>query len=227
VAIELLLPHAVVAVELREDPQDAEDELFPEELAAIRDAVAKRRREFASGRVCARRALGRLGIAPRAIPRGASGEPVWPGGVVGSITHCAGYRACAVARSCEIAAVGIDAGRNAALPDGVWERVAFGAERQRGRQVAGVCVDALLFSAKESVYKAWFPLAGRWLGFEQAVVTIELHEGASEGALSVELLTEGPLLDGVPLSRLTGRWRCEGELLLTAVVVTRAPPSLP
>ncbi len=224
-AIEQLLPRAVVAVELREDPDEVE--LFPEEQAAVRNAVEKRRREFASGRLCARRALAELGIGPVAVPRGERGEPCWPAGVVGSITHCEGYRACAVARSREVAAVGIDAQRNAPLPEGVWERVAFGAELQRGREFVGVHADALLFSAKESVYKAWFGLAGRWLGFEQAAVTIELHEGASEGALSVELLTDGPLLDGVQIERMTGRWRREGELLLTAVVVTRAPPSLP
>ncbi len=220
--IEQLLPRAAVAAELREDLPDAEDELFPEELPAVRDAVAKRRREFAGGRLCARRALGRLGIAPCAIPRGAHGEPRWPTGIVGSITHCADYRACAVARSADVGAVGIDAERNAPLPDGVWERVAFGAEREQPREVAGVQADALLFSAKESVYKAWFPVARRWLGFEQARVTIDLRDGAKEGALSVDLLTEGPVLDGARIERMTGRWRCEGELLLTAVVVARA-----
>ncbi len=37
--------------------------------------------------------------------------------------------------------------------------------------------DRLLFSAKESVYKAWFPLTGRWLGFEEAAITINPADG--------------------------------------------------
>jgi hypothetical protein len=75
--------------------------------------------------------------------------------------------------------------------------------------------DRLLFSAKESVYKTWFPLTRRWLGFESADVVID----ASAGTFTVRLLVPGALVNGSPLTLLHGRWlSCQGLLLTTIVV---------
>ena len=210
--IERLLPDSVAAVSTREDLVDVD--LFPEEEESVGRAVEKRRREFVTGRACARLALERLGIAPVAIADGERGEPLWPSGVVGSITHCRGYRACAVARAQDVAAIGIDAEVHEPLPDGVLEQVAFGRElamvADRG---TGICLDRLLFSAKEAVYKAWFPLTKRWLGFEDAELSID---GA---AFRARLLVPGPLVDGVPLAELRGRWCVEDGIVAAAVVL--------
>src|SRR6202034_758387 len=125
---------------------------------------------------------------------GARGEPRWPAGVVGSITHCAGYPACAVARTVDLVTVGIDAEPNEALPSGVLAEDASTRERERLRELArhepAVCWDRLLFSAKEAVYKAWFPLAERWLGFEDATVSID----PAQGTFEARLLVSGPLV---------------------------------
>ncbi|MBO0877952.1 MAG: 4'-phosphopantetheinyl transferase, partial [Pseudonocardia sp.] len=83
--------------------------LWPEEAAHIGHAVPRRRDEYACVRHCARQGLAALGIAPAAILSGSRREPLWPPGAVGSMTHCAGYRAAAVARASDVAAVGIDA----------------------------------------------------------------------------------------------------------------------
>jgi 4'-phosphopantetheinyl transferase EntD len=77
-----------------DDPPDGV--LFPEE-AAISRAVEKRRRDFRTVRHCSRRALRELGVPPTAVAPGERRKPVWPPGVVGSLTHCTGYRAAAVA----------------------------------------------------------------------------------------------------------------------------------
>src|SRR5262245_28830029 len=98
--IDELVPGAVTAVEAFVDPPDAT--LFPEEEAVVRAAVDKRRREFTTARVCARAALAKLGYPPIPILPGKRGAPTWPDGVVGSMTHCAGYRAAAVARATEV-----------------------------------------------------------------------------------------------------------------------------
>ena len=91
-----ILPSPVAAEEAFDDA--GEVVLFPEEQAVIANAVDKRRLEFTTARACARVALGKLGLPPVPIVPGPRGAPRWPAGVVGSITHCAGYRACAVAR---------------------------------------------------------------------------------------------------------------------------------
>ena len=173
--------------------------LFPEEEALLARAVDKRRREFATARDCARGALAALGVAPVPILRGERGAPQWPPGIVGSITHCAGYRAAAVARASDVLTIGLDAEPDEMLPDGVLGSVSLPGERERLRDLAaaapGTCWDRLLFSAKESVYKAWFPLTGRWLGFEDADITID----AADGTFEARLLTAAPMVGAFPL----------------------------
>jgi 4'-phosphopantetheinyl transferase EntD len=215
--IEEILPAAVVAVDTTDDWLDIE--LFPEERKALGRAVEKRRREFITARACARAALAQLDLPPVAIASGERGEPRWPAGILGSITHCAGYRACALARADEIAAIGIDAEPNEPLPSGVLEAIADAEERGRLRELQhaepAVRWDRLLFSAKEAVYKAWFPLARRWLGFEDAVLTVD----PVRGVFHARLLVPGPPLGGSPLASLDGRWLVRDGLLLTAIAL--------
>lgn len=207
--IELLVADGIATAEEFQDRLDGE--LFPEEAALIRNAVEGRRREFATGRHCARRALSRLGLPAVPILSGAHREPLWPAGVVGSITHCAGYRAAAVSTDKDVAAIGIDAEPFEPLPAGVFEAVAAGDEAAAVHGLPGaVAWDRLLFCAKESLYKAWFPLAQRWLGFEDAVVTLD-----PAGTFAAEILVPGPL------AHVTGRWLAARGLVLCAVTVSR------
>jgi len=212
--LERLVPETVFVASSRVDELDAE--LFAEEEPVVRQAVEKRRLEFTTGRACARRALEGLGLPRVAIPSGERGEPVWPDGVVGSITHCAGYRASAVARAEDVLVVGIDAEVHDPLPPGVWEQVAFG--RERSLAAAGVHLDRVLFSAKEAVYKAWFPLTGRWLGFEDADLALDV----AGGTFRARLLVPGPVVDGVEIREFGGRWCVDGGLVAAAVTVLPA-----
>jgi len=212
--IERLVPGSVVVVET--DADLLETELSADEERSLGRPVEKRRREFVTGRACARMALERLGVRPTPIVSGERGEPLWPDGVVGSITHCSGLRACAVARAEDLRSVGIDAELNRPLPSGVLEQVASGSER---RWATGpnanpdVCMDKLLFSAKESVYKAWFPRTRRPLEFEDVELTVDVRDAT----FAARLLVAAP--DG--LRELRGQWSAEGGVLATAVVVPR------
>lgn len=207
--IEKLLPVEVVAVEAFDDRASAP--LYPEEAAVVARAVEKRRREFATVRRCARDALAVLGVPPAPIVPGERGAPGWPYGVVGSMTHCAGYRAAAVARSGVITAVGIDAEPHEALPAGVLDAIARLEERAALTLLPdGTRWDRLLFSAKESVYKAWYPLTGRWLDFEEA--TVDLDPG---GAFDARIHVTGPV------SAFRGQWCVANGLIMTAIA-TRA-----
>jgi 4'-phosphopantetheinyl transferase EntD len=216
-----ILPPEVAAVEAFGDVLDVE--LFPEEEAALGRAVDKRRREFTTARACARAALAKLGLPPVPIVPGLRGAPQWPHDVVGSITHCIGYRAAAVARGHDIRTLGLDAEPDEGLPEGVVNRVAAADERAGLRALAsatpGPCWDRLLFSAKESIYKAWFPLTRRWLGFEDTVITIN----PVNGTFTVRLLVPGPVLDGRSLTRFEGRWLVRDGLVLTAIAVPALP----
>src|SRR5205085_10695460 len=147
----------VASTEVRgESPDRTEtaEGLFPAEQYALGRVAECRRRDFTVARGCARRALGQLGIPPAAILPGPRREPRWPSGVVGSITHCPGYRAAAVARRAELASGGIDAEVAGPLPEGVLDKVTLPEERARMRVLpgTGVAWDRVVFSAKESVY---------------------------------------------------------------------------
>jgi 4'-phosphopantetheinyl transferase EntD len=215
--ISEILPDAVACAEAFGDPPDAV--LYPEEEALVVRAAERRRREFTTGRHCAHRALAALGVAPVPILTGERGAPQWPSGVVGSITHCAGYRAAAVARARDAATIGLDAEPDQSLPDGVLELISSPGERARLRDLTaaepGTCWDRLLFSAKESAYKAWFPLARRWLGFEDADISIHPADGTFEARLLVLV----PVLGGAPLASFRGRWLARDGMILTAITV--------
>jgi enterobactin synthetase component D / holo-[acyl-carrier protein] synthase len=139
--------------------------------------------------------------------------------VVGSITHCAGFRAAAVAGDRDVMTIGLDAEPHDRLPDGVLEAVSSAGERQRlaalGVAAPDICWDRLLFSAKESVYKAWFPLTHRWLGFEQAAVSID----PANRRFTARLLVAGPIVNGVQLTGFHGRWVISNGLIATAIVL--------
>jgi 4'-phosphopantetheinyl transferase EntD len=214
--LERILPAAAAVVT---STAERSVELFPEEEAALGNAVEKRRLEFVTARACAREALARLGFAAQPIPVGARGEPLWPAGIVGSITHCAGYRACAVAPASVLLTIGIDAEVDDSLPDGLIGDIAL-PEEQRWIEAAaaadpGVSWDRLLFSIKESIYKAWFPLTRSWLGFEDASVAIDRERGS----FSASLLVPGPTLAGRKLDGFSGRWVAAEGLLLSAIAV--------
>jgi len=207
-----LLPRAAASAE--SFAPVGEEALFPSELALVERAQRERRAEFATARHCARRALEALGVDAGPILSGAGREPLWPDGVVGSITHCCGYHAAALGRTPRFRSIGIDAEPNEPLPEDVLEEVSLPAERIQSSPTGGAHSDRLLFSAKESVYKAWFPLAHRWLGFDEALVV--LH---ADGTFDVEVTADGPL------DAVRGRWLAREGLVLTAIAVPGEPSS--
>ena len=218
--IAKILPSTVVAVEAREDRDDIQ--LFPEEQAVLARSVEKRRREFATARDCAHLALRRLGLAPAPVTSGPRGEPRWPAGIVGSITHCTGYRACALARVDDLPTIGIDAEPNQPLPDGVLAAIARPEELARVMRLAHarpeVCWDRLLFSAKESIYKAWFPLTGISLSFEDATLDFDVQVGS----FSAHIASRGARATRPRPRELAGRWLAHDGPILTAVAPSNA-----
>ncbi|MGV9452052.1 4'-phosphopantetheinyl transferase family protein [Streptomyces sp. NPDC003635] len=224
--IEELLPDSVVTVEAYGE-QDPSAVLYPEEAAVVARAVEKRRREFAAVRACARRAMEKLGVPPQPLLPGDRGAPRWPEGIAGSMTHCDRYCAAALVRAADLASVGIDAEPGEPLPPGVLAAVSLPGEAQRVRRLTsehpGIHWDRLLFSAKESVYKAWFPLTGEWLEFTEADIDLFPHPGGrAGGGFSATLLVPGPLVGGRRVEVFEGRWTVERGLVATAVAVPHA-----
>jgi 4'-phosphopantetheinyl transferase EntD len=159
----LLIGHRLIS------PGD-EDALLDEEAASIASPVIGVRRASGAARIVARQLLAQLGYARPPLPKGASGEPIWPAGAVGSLAHDDSIAVAAVGRQCDVAAVGIDIEPAMPLPPDMLELVATPKELQkigddplRGK---------LLFAAKEAVYKAVYPLDRLFLEFRDIEVDL-------------------------------------------------------
>jgi 4'-phosphopantetheinyl transferase EntD len=211
-----LFPEGVVFVQA--DDALAAEPLRPEEAAETTRMGPARRREFALGRACARRALVALGIEGEPLLRGPERAPQWPAGVIGSLTHTDGFCAAAVARCGELLALGLDA-ESAPLSGRAAHRVLDERERALLDALASPPAQGfatLAFSAKESVYKALQPLSGRKLVFGDAAVEVDPRTRTFHVTLRAG--GEGALPPG---SRIEGRYALTPSCVLTSVVVRR------
>lgn len=181
-----------------------EEGLFPEEAPAVARAIPKRRAEFAAGRRAARAALVALGMAETAIPAGAARQPLWPDGVAGAITHDRGLALAAVTRE---GGIGIDLTEAAALP-GDTRRTILPHAAEAGLDPLAARAG---FSAKESLFKALFPVVGTHFGFSAALV----RPDPAAGRFEIELLDPlGPVAAG---TAWTGHIHVADGLLMTAL----------
>lgn len=216
-ALAALLPSGAVVVSATEDVAGA---LRPGEGDSLARAVPSRVAEFTTGRSCAHHALELMGVPTATIGRGGRGEPLWPGGVVGSITHCEGLRAAAVARAGDVAGLGIDAEPHLPLPEDVVDLMLTRPERHRlvelHRTAPDVAWTRVVFSLKEAVYKLWYPLRHEWLGFEEVDTVVQ-----PDGTFAVAL--PRPLsVGGEQMMTVRGRWALTGGFVLTAAALGRS-----
>ncbi|HLH95876.1 MAG TPA: 4'-phosphopantetheinyl transferase superfamily protein [Xanthobacteraceae bacterium] len=157
---------------------DHSADLFPEEAAHIAKAVPKRRDEFSTGRVLARRALRAVGGPAIAIPAGAHWAPIWPTGFVGSITHSTLCAAAAVGRVEDFQGIGIDLEIISRVSMTFVPKIATVQETELLHASAEPIRHlALLYSAKESWFKCQYPLTGAYLGFKDVVILLDWANG--------------------------------------------------
>ncbi|GAB3384357.1 4'-phosphopantetheinyl transferase family protein [Azotobacter armeniacus] len=187
-------------------------------IAPVR-GVAKRQAEYLAGRLCARAALQRLTGIPGVPAVGEDHAPQWPAGVVGSITHGAGWAAALVGHAGTWRGLGLDT--ETLLPAErarrLAEQILTPAERRRlpgCTHEEQAWLTSLTFSLKESLFKALYPLVRRRFYFEHA----ELLDWNSAGEARLRLLTDlGP--EWPTGSLLEGQFVREGERLLTLVAI--------
>ncbi len=202
------LPAGCVGARVVGDPSSwAEAFDWPTELT---DAAATRRSDFLMGRLAAVEALRRLG-AEGSVGRSPEGAPVWPEGIAGSLTHHSGVAAAVVGR--DLAGLGID----------ICPRL----DGDRLRAVVRQCLteteserwnseDAatLAFAAKESIYKAAYPRAQRFIGFAEAEIT-DVGDGLWIAQVS------GPLAGDIGVEAVTGTYAWDGSLLYAVLALPR------
>jgi 4'-phosphopantetheinyl transferase EntD len=154
-----------------------EDALLDAEAASIKTPVVAVRRASGAARIVVRELLARLGYDRVAIPKAASGGPVWPAGVVGSMAHDDHVAVAAVGLQRDVGTVGIDIEPAVALPREMLDLIATPQELRtmtddplRGK---------LLFAAKEAVYKAVYPLDRVFLEFRDIEIDFAGRKAAT------------------------------------------------
>jgi 4'-phosphopantetheinyl transferase EntD len=214
---ELFPPGVCVATGPSEDDEAT---LHPEEVELARPMGPARRREFAAGRGCARRAIAELGVPGGPVLRGVRRAPSFPHGVVGSITHTNGFCAAAVARANAFAGVGIDAERDEALSERAAARICGPGELAALRALPGRTAErwaAVVFSAKETLYKAYFPLTGFFIGFRDAIIAL-VPEADDAGRFEARLLRrDAP--DAAGQRRFAGRYATDGARVIAGLAI--------
>ncbi len=188
--------------------------LLPAEEPFVRHAVERRRREFASGRACARKALARMGLPELPLLPGKDRAPLWPPGVVGSISHCHGFCAAVVAHRGRVLGLGVDAEQAGPMDPSMIPLVCTPRELSRMGRRRDPERAKVIFSAKESAFKCYYPLAGTVLDFQD--VEIDLADG--DGMFRARLVREDtPSARGVRVFR--GRFARAGAFWLTGVIL--------
>ena len=208
-------------VVVRESTLDGSGSLYVEEEQLLVGCVERRRREIIAGRTCAHLALQEIGIRRFPLLAAPNRTPVWPPNVVGSITHtfgCVdGYCGVAIADRRRAWGVGVDAEPRMDLPEDMWDLVLDRDERQAALLSSSPGIQArLVFSAKETTYKALYPMLGFFLQFSD--VHIEL---TSEGSFSATL-TRPSIAASSPVA-IAGQFALDQDLLVTGMIV---PPAL-
>ncbi len=220
--------------------------LLPAEAAFLGRAVPKRAQEFAAGRVCARRALAEFGFMDFAIERAADRQPIWPQGMVGSITHTTGFCAAVAAARDSTAAIGLDTEVAGGDPfGGTLGGTAPGGTPPGGTPIGGaqphlwpsICdaseiewletlpepartpAATLIFSAKEAFYKCQYPLTLEPLGFHDARIEI-IDWGGRSGAFTIAA-TRQIAFAGWAALPMVGRYRFHGQFVTSGLRLSR------
>ena len=150
------------------------------EAAIVAKAIDKRKREFATGRHLAKQALAHFGVHHVELVNHQDRAPIWPEPVYGSISHC-DTRAIVAVTPKHIGTVGIDIEHRAELKRDLWKTVFLASEIAeldefessiRGRMAL------VLFSAKEALYKAQYPLTQTYMGFHELEVRLTCTSSA-------------------------------------------------
>lgn len=214
-----LFPEGVVVVVAT--PEMYEADPFEEEKAHVAKAVEKRRREFVAGRAAARAAMAELGFESVSLPAAGDRSPIWPAGVVGSISHTRGCCVAAVARADRFESVGVDVEEASPLKEDLIRMICTDREKDRiARLPPGLDWGKVTFSAKEAFYKCYHPVTKTFLGFHD----VELAIDPIRMTFIAEIIRrEKPLLSG--RSRLGGRLFADASHVYSGVAVERAAPT--
>ncbi|WP_346837721.1 4'-phosphopantetheinyl transferase superfamily protein [Microbulbifer sp. SAOS-129_SWC] len=182
-------------------------------------AVPKRKSEFVAGRYLARKALTSLGANSTSVGIGDNRMPLWPDSFVGSISHCREFAICAVAKQNNLKGIGIDIENilNEKSAKDIVNSILLEPEHKlvESYSTPNPSVLTLIFSAKESLFKALYPEVGYYFGFDVAQTTAINFQ---TGKFTLKLVQE--LTPALPVGiRFEGLFELDNNKVFTVVIM--------
>lgn len=204
---------------------DYDDQLFQQQEidfpASLKMAVDKRRAEYLAGRILAKRLLLAPAVGDWHVGFDHHRCPLWPNGIVGSISHSNRIATCAIAKSTQVSGIGIDieqrVGRDSFM---AIRQLAFIPEewqRLTESHISPYLAATIGFSAKESLFKALYPSVGRYFDFSDAHIS---HFDANNRIL--EMVLSSSLGAGFPIGRKFIAQFSVQEPMVMTIVITAA-----
>ncbi|MCF6432117.1 4'-phosphopantetheinyl transferase superfamily protein [Leisingera sp. MMG026] len=197
------------------DPLGAPPAPLAEEAAGLSpNAVIKRRTEFAAGRSAAHQAMRQLGLTPAPVPVGRDRAPVWPKGLVGSITHTKSCAMAVLAHEGDVQGLGIDVEEDTPLKDELLPAIC--SEREQAwlkRQDNPGQMAKMIFSAKEAAYKCQYTLSRAFYGFDGMELEFDLAAAAYRAVFTAD---RPPFVRGEAVS---GRFAIGAGLIITTAEI--------
>lgn len=216
-----LFQPGIVAMETRV-AGDTSD-LSPLEAGHIGQAVPKRAREFAAGRLCARRALERLDHPGWDLLVAPDRTPIWPQGIAGSISHTTGFCGAVAGPRRIFSAIGFDVEIASRVSPELYGQFCTADELKSLSDLPRSAADlraTMLFSAKEAFYKCQYPLTAEWLEFQDISVgfTADTPKTGSFSISPCRTLA----LEARHRPRWNGRFALSGQFVVTGVALLAA-----
>jgi len=186
-------------------------DLLPTEVAFVERASAKRRSDFSTGRYCARQALMSLNNTSPSITQGEGKQPIWPNGIVGSISHSKKMAGAVVALRQNVTAIGMDIETIGGVKPEMWDLIFHKTEQNLilSKQKDEAHWATLLFSLKESFYKLQYPLTGQFLDFSDVIIR------EIDGKLSIASTKPQFDRNTVSLNNIETHWTTINDQLIT------------
>lgn len=145
--------------------------VLPKEMAR---AVPKRKAEFVAGRTVAREALQSVGCNCAELPIGEHRAPIWPKGWIGSISHTDDMALATVGLTSEVSMLGLDVENliEETQVDSLMPMFVSPIELDLlpATKLSRQAFTTLVFSAKESVFKAIYPYVKTYLEFTDSIL---------------------------------------------------------
>lgn len=207
-----------IAMQLSNVQRAVDPSALPRVSGVLAHAARSRRLAYVGGRLCAEQALRQGGASPQLeIGRGPTGDPRWPAGWIGSISHSSAIAVAAVARADSCIGMGIDVEPLLSPADSiaVLSMCTGDAERdQLRREVNSTVATTVLFATKEAYFKAAFPVVGRFVDFTE--VSVDFADGMGD---RVYVHPNGSDGSSVTLPRAYGRWSFLEDAVFVCVAI--------